>query len=220
MIALYHKTNGRWIMISGAGMAAYDKIPSAPSETGSVGTELSYSRGDHSHPLQTFVEQANTANSATSATNATNAVNAQKAETAVNAESATNATNAVNAENAVKADSATTAESANKLSKEIKLTLSGNVTGEVSFDGSTDVSLNTTVVSSTQEVTVEANSSSTVSIPEWVKDIKSLRVDLKYIGSNNSYIPAHLVGGYSVSSSNITIYNDSSSSKVFVVTLY
>lgn len=55
------------------------------------------------------------------------------------------ATNAVNAENAVSATNATTAGSAAKLTNSMTITLSGDASGSVSFDGSQNVTLSVAV---------------------------------------------------------------------------
>lgn len=76
------------------------------------------------------------------------------AKTADVATKATTAESADKATKAVSADAATTAETADKLSTARTITLAGDATGTVSFDGSEDVTLTVTVTGGQVEIDV------------------------------------------------------------------
>ena len=92
--------------------------------------------------IKSYIDSADAATS-TKLTSGTIVV--KEAQHATSADNATNATNATNANHAVSADSANTAAKADKLTTGRTISLSGDASGSVSFDGSKDVSIAVTV---------------------------------------------------------------------------
>lgn len=92
------------------------------------------------------VKEATKADTATNATNATNAKEADHAETADSASQAGHASYADEAVHATTADAAVLAAVAEGLAEARAISLSGDATGSVEFDGTGDVTINVTVV--------------------------------------------------------------------------
>ena len=92
------------------------------------------------------VKEATKADTATNATNATNAKEAEHAETADSASQAGHASQADEAVHATTADAAVLAAVAEGLAEARTISLSGDASGSVEFDGTGDVTINVTVV--------------------------------------------------------------------------
>lgn len=131
-----------------AGLTTYDEEIKAYIDAGDASTLTKLTNGT------TTVKKAETANTATNATNAVNAEHAETADEATHAASADSATNATNAETAdyatnagtaTSATTATTATKANQLTNSQKITLAGDASGSVSFNGAADATLTVTI---------------------------------------------------------------------------